>query len=114
MTTPSKELTSKVAIITGASGGIGRVVAKRLASDGFAITVHYSGNQAKAEAVAAEINNAIGKAPHLSPESHGTFCLFAVSIGPFYYQSLLNGLASQKQSNKSVGWALPLDPDLCW
>jgi 3-oxoacyl-[acyl-carrier protein] reductase len=62
MTTPSKELTSKVAIITGASGGIGRVVAKRLASDGFAITVHYAGNPAKAEAVVAEINNAVGKA----------------------------------------------------
>ena len=62
MTTPSKELTSKVAIITGASGGIGRVVAKRLASDGFAITVHYAGNPAKAEAVVAEINNVVGKA----------------------------------------------------
>jgi len=38
------------------------VVAKRLASDGFAITVHYAGNPAKAEAVVAEINNAGGKA----------------------------------------------------
>jgi len=53
---------TKSAIVTGASGGIGRVVAKRLASDGFAITVHYAGNPAKAEAVIAEINNAGGKA----------------------------------------------------
>jgi 3-oxoacyl-[acyl-carrier protein] reductase len=53
---------TKSAIVTGASGGIGRVVAKRLASDGFAITVHYSGNPAKAEAVVAEINDAGGKA----------------------------------------------------
>ena len=53
---------TKSAIVTGASGGIGRVVAKRLASDGFAITVHYSGNPAKAEAVVAEINKAGGKA----------------------------------------------------
>ena len=62
MATPDKKLTSKVAIVTGASGGIGRVVAKRLASDSFAITVHYAGNPAKAEAVVAEIKNAGGKA----------------------------------------------------
>jgi 3-oxoacyl-[acyl-carrier protein] reductase len=53
---------TKSAIVTGASGGIGRVVAKRLASDGFAITVHYSGNPAKAEAVLDKINKAGGKA----------------------------------------------------
>ena len=53
---------TKSAIVTGASGGIGRVVATRLANDGFAITVHYAGNPAKAEAVVAEINNAGGKA----------------------------------------------------
>src|SRR5437588_6781753 len=48
--------------VTGASGGVARVVAKRRANDGFAITVHYAGNPAKAEAVVAEINNAGGKA----------------------------------------------------
>ena len=53
---------TKSAIVTGASGGIGRVVAKRLSNDGFAITVHYADNPAKAEAVVAEINNAGGKA----------------------------------------------------
>jgi 3-oxoacyl-[acyl-carrier protein] reductase len=57
MTTPAKDLANRVAIITGASGGIGRVVAKRLANDGFAIAVHYAGNPAKAESVVGEINN---------------------------------------------------------
>src|SRR6266550_1560697 len=53
---------AKSAIVTGASGGIGRVVAKRLASNGFTITVHYAGNPAKAEGVVAEINSGDGRA----------------------------------------------------
>jgi uncharacterized protein YbjT (DUF2867 family) len=32
-------------------------------------------------------------------------------IAPFYYQGLLGALAPQKQTDGSVGWALPLDPD---
>ena len=31
-------------------------------------------------------------------------------IAPFYYQNLIGVLAPQKQTDKSVGWALPLDP----
>ena len=54
--------TPKMALVTGASGGIGRVVAKRLASDGLAVAVHYAGNPAKAETVVAEIKGAGGKA----------------------------------------------------
>ena len=57
-----KTIETKSAIVTGASGGIGRVVAKRLAKDGFAICVHYAGNPAKAESVVDEINNAGGTA----------------------------------------------------
>jgi 3-oxoacyl-[acyl-carrier protein] reductase len=53
---------TKSAIDTGASGGIGRVVAKRLASDGFAVAMHYAGNPAKAEAVVAELKSAGGQA----------------------------------------------------
>lgn len=62
MTTLAKDLAKKVAIITGGSGGIGRVVAKRLSNDGFAITVHYAGNPTKAESVVGEINNDGGMA----------------------------------------------------
>jgi uncharacterized protein YbjT (DUF2867 family) len=33
-------------------------------------------------------------------------------IAPFFYQNLVGTLAPQRQGNGSVGWALPLDPDV--
>jgi uncharacterized protein YbjT (DUF2867 family) len=33
-------------------------------------------------------------------------------IAPFYYQNLMGALAPQKQADGSLGWALPLDPDV--
>ena len=53
---------TKSAIITGASGGIGRAVTLRLARDGFVIVVNYAGNTAKAEGVVKEIKSAGGHA----------------------------------------------------
>ncbi len=53
---------AKIAVVTGASRGIGREIAKRLAADGFSVVVNYSGNAAKAEEVATEIEGAGGTA----------------------------------------------------
>jgi 3-oxoacyl-[acyl-carrier protein] reductase len=55
----SATASTKSAIVTGASRGIGREVAKRLASHGFAVAVKYASNAAKdEEVVVAEIQKA--------------------------------------------------------
>jgi len=53
---------TKSVIVTGASRGIGRTVAIRLARDGFAVVVNYAGNATKADEVVAEIKTAGGQA----------------------------------------------------
>jgi 3-oxoacyl-[acyl-carrier protein] reductase len=52
----------KTAIVTGASRGIGKAVAKRLARDGFAVVVNYASNVNEADATVAEIQSAGGQA----------------------------------------------------
>ena len=55
-------LEGKVAVVTGASGGIGRAIAVAFGKAGASVAVHYNGNEAKAAAVKAEIEEAGGKA----------------------------------------------------
>jgi 3-oxoacyl-[acyl-carrier protein] reductase len=52
----------QVAIITGASRGIGAAIAQRLAKDGFAVVVNYAGNAAEAAKVVGAITADGGKA----------------------------------------------------
>src|SRR4051812_14387946 len=58
----SKKLANKVAIVTGASKGIGASIARHLAAEGAAVVVNYASSKSGADKVVAEIASAGGKA----------------------------------------------------
>src|SRR5262245_36116564 len=58
----SQRLTGKVAVVTGASKGIGASIAKHLADEGAAVVVNYASSKEGAERVVAEITSKGGRA----------------------------------------------------
>jgi len=62
MTPITKKLDNKVAVVTGASKGIGAGIAKHLAAEGAAVVVNYSSSKEGADKVVDEITKRGGKA----------------------------------------------------
>src|ERR1700743_1440490 len=53
---------AKIALVTGASRGIGAAIAQQLARDGFMVLINYTNNAREAEALAVQIDKAGGHA----------------------------------------------------
>lgn len=64
----AKSLEGKLALVTGASRGIGAATAKKLAAEGAAVLVHYASSPDKANAVVEEIRAAGGQAEALGAD----------------------------------------------
>ena len=58
----------RVALVTGGSGGIGGAVVRRLAADGMAVVVHYSGSAERADQLAEQITATGGTAVALAAD----------------------------------------------
>jgi 3-oxoacyl-[acyl-carrier protein] reductase len=69
MTVPSQRFTTKTALVTGGSRGIGEAIVRRLAEEGAAVAFTYSASADKANELVASIRDQGGKALAIKADS---------------------------------------------
>jgi len=105
--TPVADARSRVAIVTGGAGGIGKAICQRLAEDGFDVVVNYRGQADRAAQIVANINAAAGdgKGRALAVQADiateaGAQALFAAAVKAFGAVSVLVNNASPRINPK--------------
>src|SRR5882724_5810196 len=70
MSAYTKQLSGKVALVTGGSRGIGAAIVKRLAAEGAAVAITFSSGQQKADEVVSAIEKSGGRAVAIKADNN--------------------------------------------